>query len=348
MDSDKQQKPWDAEWNCTLCAKCCYLRVEIMLLDIERIAQLLDRPSKEMFELLANYEDDSDTMLLAKDESGRCHFLGEGNLCGVHQDKPWTCRVYLCAKDGRETASYLDYFDNVMGRDTFWEMVVAQAETARYVHAHGGKWHEAGYRAGVEATIRQLEVPDTRRIRVAKGLDGTPNVMHFDCSTCDKRANCCTEAPVSLDDIVQLAGHLDMPLDAFFERYVAHHPSTRSEGLLALKDPALPRCPFLAADDLTCNARDALPAQCRFIPCPLLMTGELAERLLLSAGSVEEQYRHQVAASITRRYIEQCGVGYQARAFDQCMSMIEQLAADQASFEDFRQQLVQFRHIPEA
>ena len=334
--------------SCDRCGRCCSYVIPVNLLDIHRIAAHLNVNPQEVLETYVTYKGKDPFLTLAKSDQGRCAFLTEDNLCRIHPVKPWTCRVYMCTRT-TGTAEALSWAGSHDGKDVrtdLWEMTVARRQTEQYVQKHGATWHEPDYCAAVTAILSGLDLKETQRIRFVTTRDGDTQAILYDCSQCKERPMCCKEAPVTLDDVVRLSGQLNLSVDAFFARHVGPEPSTLAQGLLALKAPNENRCPFRRAASNSCEIEHIRPMQCRFVPCPLLVgETETAERFFLGAGTVEEQFRHQCATAVTRRYVAQYGAAYRPQGVEQMLHVLDRLASDQTQFACFCEELAPYRRI---
>ena len=334
--------------SCDRCGRCCSYVVSVNLLDIHRIAAHLNVNPQEVLETHVTYKGADPCLALAKSAQGRCVFLTEENLCGIHPVKPWTCRVYMCTH-ATGTAEALAWAGSHDGKDVrmdLWEMTVARRETEPYARKHGAAWHGTDYCAAMAAILSGLDLKETQRIRFMTTQDGDTQAILYDCSQCKERPTCCKEAPVTLDDVVRLSGQLNISIDDFFAGYVGPEPSTLAHGLLALKAPTEDHCPFRRTAANSCEIERSRPMQCRFMPCPFLVgEREIAERFYLGAGTVEEQFRHQCATAVTRRYVAQYGVAYRPQGFEQMLRVLERLASDKAQFACFCEDLAPYRLV---
>ncbi len=59
-------------------------------------AVMLEPEDGDKFDAVAVYHPDAPGKVIPYNENGCCPFLTEDNRCGVHDDKPRTCRAFNC------------------------------------------------------------------------------------------------------------------------------------------------------------------------------------------------------------------------------------------------------------
>ena len=65
----------------------------------------------------------------------------------------------------------------------------------------------------------------------------------------------------------------------------------------------------------------------------------------LGSGTVEEQFRHQVALSFTRQYVAECETRYNKDVAQKLLMRIEHLASGHAELEAFCQKIAPYRYV---
>ena len=94
---------------------------------------------------------------------------------------------------------------------------------------------------------------------------------------------------------------------SFFRKYISRRPSVSTGGLELTREDY---CIF-GGKEGRCTIQEVRPLHCRFVPCPgRANDDEMMDRLFLGSGTVEQQFRHQVALAITREYVTHCGTEY--------------------------------------
>ncbi len=92
-------------------------------------------------------------------------------------------------------------------------------------------------------------------------LAGELQKQAFEIVDCTRCANCCKTMAIKFShtDVQRIAGHLDMAVDPFVEKYL--EPDDEDEPYRAGSRP----CPFLGEDD-RCSIYDVRPTVCRQYP----------------------------------------------------------------------------------
>jgi len=335
-------------FSCKMCGRCCRPVIPLTLLDVNHMAEHLGMDAKQVFEKYIAYRAEDASLILPKDEHGRCPFLGKDNACAIHEAKPWVCRVYTCNQQAEspEGVPWAACYNNQAGHRELWRIVVARNETEQYAAKHGANWRADDFHAGVAAIRAKSDLKETQRIKLARAENGETRAVLYDCTGCKDRPTCCKEAPVTLDDITRLSARLDVPVETLFAEHVSDSPATLAEALLALRTPEGDRCPFLDPASMRCATEGRQPMHCQFIPCAVLVgQDQMAERFYLGSGTLEEQFRHQIATAVTRRYIAEYGTTYHPQGVHNLTKLLEQLAADRTEFARFCQTIAPHRYI---
>ena len=95
-----------------------------------------------------------------------------------------------------------------------------------------------------------------------------------------------------------------------------------------------------------CTIEEVRPMHCRFTPCPQrVKTAEMFDCFFLGSGTVEEQFRHQVALAITCQYVAECGTKYNQDIVRKLLKRIEHFASDHAELKAFCQKIAPYRYV---
>ena len=76
-------------------------------------------------------------------------------------------------------------------------------------------------------------------------------------------------------------------------------------------------------------------------------TEETCEQYFIGSGTVLEQFRLQVATSVTRQYIAQCGTELNEGLFTRSIRMIDDLSTRPEYYRDFLEAVRDVRYINE-
>ncbi|MBT4511053.1 MAG: hypothetical protein HOC20_02410 [Chloroflexi bacterium] len=150
------------------------------------------------------------------------------------------------------------------------------------------------------------------------------------------------ETPITLDDIQFMVRNLGISWQVFFGEKIDPLPSTMTGGLKLIRDK---HCVFYEPDK-RCTIIELRPMHCRFTPCPKrVQTKEVITCLYLGSGTVEEQFRHQVALDVTRQYVREYGIKYDESAVSKSLQVIDRLVEDRVALEYFCNSIAPFRYV---
>ncbi len=330
---------------CERCGRCCSFEIPLTLLDIESLARGVGSASGDAFQWFVERGRTGRNGLfkLRKCEGGGCVFLSEESECSIYSHRPWTCSAYSCERDKRNgTVPWVSFCSTTEEQRGLWEQAVAIGVTRAYIEQHGAVWIEDAFNRALASIKEALSVRPGKKLRLAKGSDGSPIALAFDCGSCENRGKEAHETIVSLDDIERLSAHLSISPAEFFARHVGETVSEASGCLQLRRDDS---CVFHGDDD-RCAVAEVKPLHCKFTPCPKkTRCAENADRYYLGAGTVDEQYRHQVALGVTRAYVSRVGARFEARDFDACVAQIRSLLAEKSGFAEFCERVRPFRYV---
>lgn len=334
--------------DCRRCGECCAMEIPLTLLDIHRIAEFRGLPDEEAFGAVVQDEIStlSSIFKIRKDKSGMCIFLAEGEGCTIHPAKPNICRFYNCSiENGRGVMSWTAACRQPSQRNALWEQSVAVMLTRAYIEKNQAVWNETDYRAALGSVCGSIPIRESQKLKLARDQKGRPMAMLYDCARCEKMGMRASETPVTLDDIRRISDHLKMRAQTFFRDYVDPAPSALTGGLKLKRGR---NCVFFDPG-VHCRIKAVRPLHCRFTPCPERASSEeMMNALFLGSGTVEEQYRHQVAMALTRNYVDQCGGGYIEKHY--LRALVEIDTPEDASFDfvEFCRQIAKYRYVDDA
>jgi len=214
--------------------------------------------------------------------------------------------------------------------------------TKAYIRENGAAWNEGHYYKAILSINDNIVLSDRQRIKLARDRNGAPLTMIYDCSQCEKRGACAKETPVTIDDARRITAHLGLAWKVFFREKIAPEPSVITGGFKLIRNK---HCIFFHPER-HCTIEEVRPMHCRFTPCPV-KTGsdEMMDSLFLGSGTVEEQFRHQVALAMTRQYIAESGVRYNKHVIKKLLGRIDHLASNHSELGDFCKNIAPYRYV---
>jgi len=184
-------------------------------------------------------------------------------------------------------------------------------------------------------------IKDYQKIKLGHSKNGNPKVLAHDCSKCKKPGMCADETPVTLDDIRRIVDNSDISWEVFFRDKVEPKP-IKYRGLGMKRGR---HCIFFR-EGIQCSIEEVKPMHCRFTPCPIRVhSDEEYACYYYGSGTVEQQFRHQIALAFTREYVQEHGVAYNKKAVDKCLKKIDKFFQDSEEFEKFCERISCYRYV---
>ncbi len=179
-----------------------------------------------------------------------------------------------------------------------------------------------------------------QRIKLGLSKDGNPKDLAHDCSKCKRPGMCADETPVTLDDIRRIVDKSDISWEVFFRDKVEPKP-IKYRGLGMKRGR---HCIFFKEGHF-CYVDEVKPMHCRFTPCPIKAHfREEYSCYYYGSGTVEQQFRHQIALAFTREYVEEHGVAYNKEAVDKFLKKIDKFFQDSEEFEKFCERIFCYKY----
>jgi len=179
-----------------------------------------------------------------------------------------------------------------------------------------------------------------QKIKLGRIKDGNPKALIYDCSQCKKPGMSADETPITLDDIRRIVDHLEISWEYFFRHKVGPEPIKYARGLMMKRGR---HCIFFR-EGIHCSIEEVKPVHCRFTPCPIRVhSDEEYACYYYGSGTVEQQFRHQIALALTREYVQEHGVAYSKEAVDKCLKKIDKFFQDSEEFEKFCERIFCYR-----
>lgn len=331
---------------CQQCGTCCRYEIPLTLLDLRSLSRALDLDPAQCFAELVEPEisDTSGLMKLKKREDGLCLLIDDQNRCSIHEAKPRVCRFYVCDKIDPEINSenWTSSCGSVEEQAELWQYSLATSITKAYLQEHGPRFVQSDFERGL-SSIEANSPSATRKVKLCRAAEGTPMALVYDCSSCKKHGSQAPETPVTLDDVHRIAKHLELTPAKVFTLFIDPEPSTLTGGLRLRREE---HCVFRpASGEHVCGVEAARPMHCRFVACPQ-RAGELADRFYLGSGTVEEQFRHQLALELTRRYVALHGTGFNKKGYNELLRELQRSRGRRnADFRAFCERLAEYRYI---
>ncbi len=330
---------------CERCGECCHFEIPITLLDIHHMARYLDMADEKAFQehIQDKVSSRSSLFMIRKNENRACVFLTDENRCAIHKAKPKACGFYVCTHNSnKEVLPWTATCTDPAARAELWEQSIAAMITKAYIKKNGAAWNDADYYKAIVSIYDNVVISNRQKIKLARNKAGASLAMIYDCSQCEKQGACAKETPVTLDDIRRITAHLGVARKAFFREKIASEPSISTGGFKLIRDK---HCIFFHPEK-HCTIEKVRPRHCHFTPCPRKTKGdEMWDSLFLGSGTVEEQFRHQVALAVTRQYIAECGVTYNKHVIKKLLGTIDHLASDNSELEIFCKKIAPYRYV---
>lgn len=328
--------------SCKQCTKCCHFEIPITLLDIHRLAKHLCISDESVFKrnIQKGISEKSSLFKLAKKQDSSCIFLNKEGKCSIHKAKPNVCKLYMCSLASNDLP-WTAYCNELSDKAVLWEQKIATMISRQYIKKNGNKWNDIDYQKALSNILGNIVVSDHQKIKLARCENN--NVLHmiYDCSKCNSMGECAVETPVTIDDIDRIITYLKKKWDDFFKNYIKPLPS--SSGTFLLKRNK--HCIFFNSE-LHCTISQVRPLHCRYTPCPKkTLSSSQFDCLYLGSGTIEEQFRHQVAIRITKDYISQYGTKYHKKGIKAARKSLIHITSGKIGFKEFCRQISPFRYV---
>ncbi|MBA7512675.1 hypothetical protein ES705_04683 [subsurface metagenome] len=331
--------------SCRKCGKCCYAEIPITIPDINRIAIHFGIADRKAFNeyIQRTVSSKSSLFKIQKTETRACVFLSKKQLCIIHKDKPMGCKFYRCNPDVENEnllwpASCIQP-DCQIG---LWDYSIARKLTKAYRDKNGINWNEEDYLNVLRNFRENSSNKGLNRVKLSRDVNGAPFAIIYDCSKCKMRGTQAVETPVTIDDIVRIIRHLNMDGKSFFQEKISTHLSSHTGCFKLIRKKF---CIFHGKDG-HCTIKQVRPMHCHFNPCPIrVKNAGMMDQLYLGSGTIEQQFRHQVALTLTREYIDQYGIEYNINAFRQTLKRVDGLSSNRLELQAFNKKLGLYRYI---
>lgn len=331
---------------CNMCGKCCHMEIPLTLLDIHRIAESKHIKAARLYKKIVSdkVSQRSGLFKIHKNPDGGCFFLSKGNTCTIHEAKPNVCRFYNCSiqsklKEMPWTATCTDPYQRV----ELWEQTVAAKITKVYIEKNDTKWNQVDYQHALKSILNNIKTSDSQKLKLGRSSEGNPMGILYDCSQCDNKGLCAKETVITIDDIHRICQYLGTTWKDFFNLYISSKKSKATGGLQLKRDQ---HCILYNEKNNQCKYEQVKPFHCRFTPCPTrTKSSEMADALFLGSGTVEQQFRHQVAISISREYVNNNGTQYNSNSFSNCLQRIKEITADNNKMNEFLHKIAKYRYV---
>ncbi len=334
--------------SCKQCGACCQYEIPITLYDIQNLARSRSLPDKEVFALLIQKEISSNSGLykIKKKEDNNCILLDHSAKCSVHKSKPMVCAMYSCAQGKRDKIlSWTADCRDEKSKLTVWKQSVAVAVTKAYIKRFGATWNDKAYAQAITSINTQSGNDGKCNVKLSQDKDGNPLALIYDCENCERRGQHAHETIVTIDDVSRISKFLGVSAEFVFSTYLHDAPSLSTGGLKTIRAQT---CIFRGASG-KCTIEQVRPMHCRFTPCPSrVKSNDMMDRLYLGAGTVEQQFRHQLAMQYTRNYVEEYGAAYHAQGMVAAQKQLERDVRDQVLYRQFSLKIAPYRYLEDA
>lgn len=335
----------NVDLSCKRCGQCCRFEIPITLLDIHRMAEYLKVTDQKIFDkyIQNKISSRSSLFMIRKNKQGICLLLSVDKQCAIHPAKPRACEFFACSLDfGDKIMPWTIIGVDISQHAKLWEQSVAAEITKAYIRKNQTVWNAIDYQKALNGIFDNIVVRDSQKFKIGRDKEGNLLSMIYDCSRCKKRGTHAVETPITLDDIRRVTSHLELSWPTFFNRYIASKPGQNSGCLKLIRNR---HCIFFQPGR-HCTIKNVRPMHCRFTPCPKrTRTNDMMDFLFLGSGTVEEQFRHQVAMNVTRQYIVECGTEYNKQVIKVLLKKMDTILCDHKELADFCRKLAPYRYI---
>lgn len=339
--------PSSENFLCRQCGQCCHFEIPVTLLDIDTLAGWKNLSRKETFEAMVqpNASEKSGLFMIRKKSDNACIHLGEDNRCKIHEAKPLGCLLFQCdkAKVDDSLKQALLAKDEA-SRNEVWRQSIAMMITKAYIDRYGASWQEDAIKRAIEAIKQQAGCREHGcHVKLSRDENGAPLAIVYNCNQCEKRAENAHETIITLDDIERISAFLEINPARFWKVYLDKKLS-KNAGVFRLVRKA--HCIFFDEKKKVCVVEPVRPIHCRFTPCPIrTRESDIMDRLYLGSGSIEQQFRHQIALDKTRDYLTRQGRKFHKKAFEKALALIDVKAESKEGFERFCRMIQPYRYL---
>ncbi|MDY6930480.1 MAG: YkgJ family cysteine cluster protein [Halobacteriota archaeon] len=331
QDHHLNHLPYDSQKSpsCKNCGRCCHYIVPATLHDIHRIAKFMNVSDKDVFDkyIEGTISKEHTLFKIKRRENTACAFLTDENFCSIHPAKPRTCKFFVCnpPEEDEPRSCWISSCTDSNPDFELLEFSVAIELTKAFISRNKGGWNEAEYSSAIHDLKKRVTEIRSKKVFLTRDSAGRPIIKTFDCDSCDAFESDEVEIPVTLEDIKRIINHLNLDGKTFFDEYLSSKPSKITGGL---KLNGGRNCVFRYKEDNGCEIDKFRPIYCRFTLCPAqIYTNKTIQRKYSGFGTIEEQFKSQVALSFTREYVSQCGTKFNAAIFDEKLERIERLSS---------------------
>jgi Fe-S-cluster containining protein len=330
---------------CASCGKCCFFEIPLTVLDIHRIAKYLDLFDRDAFNyyIQRTVSKKSGLFKIKKRQDHSCVFLNSENKCAIHEIKPNACSFFYCHND--QNVNEMDWTSRCTHNSEkykLWEQAIASQLTRKYIEKNGTSWNETDFSQSLVSVYDNIVTSQEEKLKLARTPDNQPVGVKYDCERCKNRGLCADETPVTLIDIERIANKTKLSWPVIFDTKLDKEISQRSS-LYKLKRED--HCVFFN-EKVHCSLEEAQPMHCRFTPCPQKVNDPgLYECFYLGSGDINEQFKHQVAISLTRSYIQENGRRYIEEKVDNYINKFYYIISNKSGFDEFCRRIASYRYV---
>ena len=332
---------------CYRCGECCSLLIPLTVWDIQKLTEKMEISLEEFFDNYISLDIHPATGLftLKKDQAGSCIFMNSDG-CSIYDFRPMVCQFYYCSlvdrSSGRPRISMELCIESAQ-REQLCFMAIAIEVTKSYINRFGLGYQSLAFNKAYESLKKMDPLNGDTRIRLARNEKNLPICATFNCKNCPQRGRAACETVVTLDDVERISVHMKISAARFFSDFIAIEAGSRSGALQLRRRES---CVFFNGRDNGCVVEGVKPFHCRFTPCPNQTKGNsVFDRLYLGSGSIAEQYRHQLALSVTQAYVEENGVKYEGESYRKCLKQIYSKHDAKEGYLEFCEKIKPFRYF---
>mgnify|MGYP006277661381 CR=1 FL=1 len=331
---------------CKLCGRCCYMEIPVTLLDIHRIAKHKKVSAEIIFRKIVNerLSQKSSVFMIQKNRKGACIFLGIDQKCTIHEVKPNICSFYQCSKDSKkDRMPWIINCKEENQRAKLWEQSIAIEVTKAYIKKNGTAWCKNDFTKAIDSIFANIKTNRNEKLKLTKDARNRPQALLYNCSTCHQKGICASETPVTLLDIKKIIKYLGIKWSKFFDKYIDKEKSNFTGGL-QLKRPN--HCIFYNHEKKGCGIEEVSPLHCKFTACPQrVKNSDMMNKFYLGSGSLEDQFKHHIAISVTREYVAKWGTECRLEEVEKGINKIRKMMQNKELKSQFIDKIADFRYI---
>jgi Fe-S-cluster containining protein len=280
---------------------------------------------------------------IAKQSDHACVFLNKEGKCSIHQFKPRTCDFFYC--NNQKTSQEMPWTatcTSTTQKQKLWEQSVASQLTRKYIERNGTEWHEQDFNKSLLSIYDNIVTHENQKLKLARLPNNLPVGMIYTCENCSNKGTCATETLVTIPDMDRIRKKINASWKQLFRDKLDQRVSDISGIFRVYREK---HCVFFDPET-HCSLGDAQPMHCKFTPCPQkTQDRQLYDSFYLGAGTIDEQFRHQVAIAVTQEYVEEEGMNCVPGKLEEKLDKYEYYVNQKNGFNEFCKRIANYRYV---